>query len=90
MAQAKKTGSYTATEQMVVSAAREIRDWDVIYVGVGLPTLATWLAKYTHAPHCTVVHEVGVSSEPLLAPWVSIRMPFRFISCRTPWRVSYM
>jgi glutaconate CoA-transferase subunit B len=51
---------YTATEQMVVSAAREIRDGDVIYVGVGLPTLATWLAKYTHAPHCTVVHEVGI------------------------------
>ena len=60
MSHAKKAKSYTATEQMVVSAAREIRDGDVIYVGVGLPTLATWLAKYTHAPHCTVVHEVGI------------------------------
>jgi glutaconate CoA-transferase subunit B len=51
---------YTATEQMVVSAARMIRNGDVVYVGVGLPTLATWLAKLTHAPECTVVHEVGI------------------------------
>jgi acyl CoA:acetate/3-ketoacid CoA transferase beta subunit len=51
---------YTATGQMVVSAAREIKEGDIIYVGVGLPTLATWLAKFTHAPNCTVVHEVGI------------------------------
>lgn len=51
---------YSATEQMVFCGAKEIKDGDVIYVGVGLPTLATWLAKLTHAPDCTVVHEVGI------------------------------
>jgi glutaconate CoA-transferase subunit B len=60
MNQHEKGSDYTATEQMVISAAREVRDGDVIYVGVGLPTLATWLAKYAHAPNCTIVHEVGI------------------------------
>ena len=43
--------SYTATEQMIVSAARQIRDGDVAYVGVGLPTQAWLLAKRLHAPN---------------------------------------
>ena len=57
------TGSkaaYTAAEQMVVSAARQIRDGDVIYVGVGLPMQAALLAKRTHAPSCTIVIENGI------------------------------
>src|SRR3972149_6274879 len=45
---------------MVVSAARLIRDDDVCYVGVGLPTLACLLAKHTHAPNLTVLTENGV------------------------------
>ena len=60
MSEGKKSTGYSPAEQMVVSAARVIQDGDVIYVGVGLPTLATWLAKLTHAPHCTVVQEVGI------------------------------
>lgn len=48
------------TNQMVVSAARLIRDDDVCYVGVGLPTLACLLAKHTHAPNLTVLTENGV------------------------------
>lgn len=60
MGQKEDGGTYTASEQMVVSAAREICDGDILYVGVGLPTLATWVAKHLHAPNCTVVHEVGI------------------------------
>lgn len=60
MNQDESTTGYTAIEQMVVSGARQITDGDVIYVGVGLPTLALLLAKYTHAPHCTVVGETGI------------------------------
>jgi glutaconate CoA-transferase, subunit B len=52
--------NYTASEQMVVSAAREIRDTDVVYVGVGLPMQAALLAKNNNAPNCTIVIENGI------------------------------
>ena len=55
-----KTASYTAAEQTVVSAARQIRDGDIIYVGVGLPMQAVLLAKHMHAPNCTIVLENGI------------------------------
>jgi glutaconate CoA-transferase subunit B len=51
---------FTQAEQMVVSAARHVKDNDSIYVGVGLPMLATLLAKHTHAPHATIVIENGI------------------------------
>jgi len=55
-----KASSYTAAEQMVVSASRQIKDGDVIYVGVGLPMQAVLLAKHLHAPNCTVIIENGI------------------------------
>jgi glutaconate CoA-transferase subunit B len=60
MTQEKKDAGYTAAEQMVVSAARQIRDNDIIYVGVGLPMGACLLAKSTHAPNCTIIIENGI------------------------------
>jgi len=51
---------YTAADQMVVSGAHQIRDNDVIYVGLGLPFLSTLLAKYTHAPDSTIIIENGI------------------------------
>ncbi len=45
---------------MIVSAARQIKNNEAVYVGVGLPMLAALLAKYTHAPDCTVVIENGI------------------------------
>ncbi len=51
---------YTAEEQMVVSAARQIRDGDVVYVGVGLPMRAGLLAKRLHAPNSTIIIENGI------------------------------
>ena len=56
----KNTTSYTAIEQMVVSAARQIADGETIYVGVGLPMQAVLLAKHLHAPNCTMVIENGI------------------------------
>ncbi|HSW57579.1 MAG TPA: CoA-transferase [Dehalococcoidales bacterium] len=49
-----------AANQMIVSAAHQIKDGDVIYVGLGLPMLAVLLAKYTHAPATTVIIENGI------------------------------
>ena len=51
---------YTAGELMVAAAAREIRDGDVVFVGMRLPLVAFQLAKLTHAPRAVGVFENGV------------------------------
>ena len=45
---------------MVVAGAREIRDDDVVFVGMRLPLLAFQLAKGTHAPHAIGIFENGI------------------------------
>ncbi|HEX7475397.1 MAG TPA: CoA-transferase [Dehalococcoidales bacterium] len=49
-----------AADQMIVAASHQLKDYDVIYVGLGLPLLASLLAKYTHAPHTTIIIENGI------------------------------
>ncbi|MBI5629722.1 MAG: CoA-transferase subunit beta [Elusimicrobia bacterium] len=44
---------------MAVQAAREIKDGDVVFVGIGLPNLACNLARATHAPNMTLIYESG-------------------------------
>jgi glutaconate CoA-transferase subunit B len=51
---------YTAGELMVAAAAREIRDGDVVFVGMRLPLLAFCLARSTHAPTAVGLFENGV------------------------------
>jgi glutaconate CoA-transferase subunit B len=51
---------YTLQELMVVAAAREIGDGEVVFVGMRLPLLAFALAKRTHAPAATGLYENGV------------------------------
>jgi len=51
---------YTLEELMVVAGAREIRDEDVVFVGMRLPLLAFQLAKDTHAPHAIGIFENGI------------------------------
>lgn len=51
---------YGPGEQMIVCGAREIVDGDVVYTGTGFPTVAFWLAKYTHAPNSVLWHEQGL------------------------------
>ncbi|HEY7092258.1 MAG TPA: CoA-transferase [Ktedonobacterales bacterium] len=51
---------YTPQELMVVCAAREIRDGEVVFVGMRLPLLAFALAKHTHAPTATGLFENGL------------------------------
>jgi glutaconate CoA-transferase subunit B len=53
------TTTYTADEMMAVEAARRLRDGDVCFVGIGLPSLAANLARVTHAPGCVLVYESG-------------------------------
>jgi glutaconate CoA-transferase subunit B len=53
-------GGYTPQELMVVCAAREIRDGEVVFVGMRLPLIAFALAKRTHAPSAVGLFENGV------------------------------
>jgi glutaconate CoA-transferase, subunit B len=55
----KKTG-YTLNELMVAAAAREIRDGEVVFVGMRLPLIAFVVAKKTHAPNAIGLFENGV------------------------------
>ena len=59
----------TGTELMIVAAAREIVDQDVVFVGVGPGMAAALLAKMSHAPRARVVFESGVvDSMPIETP----------------------
>lgn len=60
MTQYTSTPEFTANDQMIVAAARLIRDNEAAYVGVGLPMFAALLAIKTHAPNCTIVIENGI------------------------------
>ncbi len=51
---------YTMEELMVVAGSREIRNDDVVFVGMRLPLLAFQLAKDTHAPHAIGIFENGI------------------------------
>jgi acyl CoA:acetate/3-ketoacid CoA transferase beta subunit len=48
------------TEIMAVAGARELRDGETVVVGLGLPQVATVLARRTHAPRLTSLLEIGV------------------------------
>ena len=59
MSETSVAADYTLNELMCVLAAREIRDGDVVFVGIGLPNLACNLARATHAPNMTLIYESG-------------------------------
>ncbi len=52
--------TYTLGELMVAAAAREIRDGEVVFVGMRLPMIAFVVAKKTHAPGAIGLFENGV------------------------------
>jgi glutaconate CoA-transferase subunit B len=51
---------YTPSELMATAGARELQDRQVVAVGLGLPVVASFLAKQTHAPNMTLLFELGV------------------------------
>jgi glutaconate CoA-transferase subunit B len=60
MMSATVDAAYTLGELMVASAAREIRDGEVVFVGMRLPLIAFVVAKKTHAPNAVGLFENGV------------------------------
>ena len=51
---------YSAQELMVAVASREIRDGDLVFVGIRLPILAYAVARNSHAPAARGLFEVGL------------------------------
>jgi glutaconate CoA-transferase, subunit B len=67
--------TYSPAEMMACVAARELRDGEVVFVGIGLPNLACNLARRTHAPNLLLIYESGaVGATPARLP-VSIGDP---------------
>src|ERR1700685_3098200 len=50
---------YRASEMMTIAEARALRNSDVCFVGIGLPSAASNLARLTHAPGLTLIYESG-------------------------------
>ncbi len=54
------SGSYSTQELMITAAAREIRDGEVVFVGMRLPIAAFGVARLTHAPGAVGLFECGL------------------------------
>lgn len=62
-------GAYTADEMMTVTAARQLSNGAVCFVGIGLPSAACNLARRTHAPELVLIYESGtVGARPQVLP----------------------
>ena len=66
---------YTTSELMAVAGARELKDGEVVAVGLGLPVVASFLAKRTHAPRMTILFELGVVDPEPVHPGVGLADP---------------
>ena len=61
--------SYTPNEMMTVAAARALRNEDICFVGIGMPSAAANLARLTHAPDITLIYESGtLGTKPNVLP----------------------
>jgi glutaconate CoA-transferase subunit B len=54
------SGSFSKDEIMTVATGRYISDGDTVFIGTGLPMVAAYLAKATHAPNAALMFESGV------------------------------
>jgi glutaconate CoA-transferase subunit B len=60
---------YKPTEMMTVAAARALGNEDVCFVGIGMPSAASNLARLTHAPGITLIYESGtIATKPEVLP----------------------
>ncbi|MGN6453513.1 MAG: CoA-transferase subunit beta [Steroidobacteraceae bacterium] len=63
------SADYSRDEIMTVTAARQLRNGAVCFVGIGLPSAACNLARLTHAPDLVLIYESGtVGTQPVVLP----------------------
>lgn len=61
--------NYTPTELMTINAARKLRNGQVCFVGIGLPSAAANLARLTQAPDVVLIYESGtIGARPDVLP----------------------
>jgi glutaconate CoA-transferase subunit B len=61
--------TYTSDEMMTVTAARALKDGQVCFVGIGLPSEAANLARLSHAPDVVLIYESGtIGTKPDILP----------------------
>ena len=61
--------NYTPNEMMTIAAARALKNEDVCFVGIGMPSAAANLARLTHAPDITLIYESGtLATKPNVLP----------------------
>lgn len=64
-----REGEYTTDEMMTVTAARHLRNGQVCFVGIGLPSQAANLARLSHAPDIVLIYESGtIATRPDVLP----------------------
>jgi acyl CoA:acetate/3-ketoacid CoA transferase beta subunit len=66
---------FTTNELMAVTASRMLEDRQNVVVGLGLPQIATLLAKSTHAPNLNIIYEIGVINPEAVDTGVGIADP---------------
>ncbi|MCL2121418.1 MAG: hypothetical protein FWH28_04130 [Clostridiales bacterium] len=72
--------TYTTNELMAVTASRRLTSNHTVFVGVGLPQIASRLAMATHAPGVKIMMELGVyKPEPM--PGVGLADPRLWYRC---------
>ncbi len=52
-------GSYSSDEMMSLAAARQLKDNQICFIGIGLPSKAANLARRLHAPELVMIYESG-------------------------------
>ena len=52
--------AYTASELLAILSARQLKDGQVVFAGIGIPLLAATLAQRLHCPGLTILFEGGV------------------------------
>ncbi len=59
----------SATEKMTIASSRLLRNHQVCFVGIGLPSAAANLARLTHAPDVVLIYESGpIGAKPTVLP----------------------
>jgi glutaconate CoA-transferase subunit B len=71
--------AYTLDELLAIAVAKEIRDYENVVLGVGVPMTAGALAKALHAPNATLMLESGIVD---IIPLVSLNNIADAHSCR--------
>jgi len=78
--------AYNANEMMTVTAARQLRNGAVCFVGIGLPSAACNLVRLTHTPDIVLICESGtVGTRPeCLSLSIGDRQLFETATCIVP------